>query len=29
MLDYLGRIADDGAEELLFGNLFEVREAEF
>lgn len=29
MLDYLGRVADDGAEEFLFGNLFEVREAEF
>lgn len=29
MFDDLGWIADDGAEEFLFGYLFEVGEAEF
>lgn len=28
MLDYEGWIADDGAEEFLLGDLFEVGEAE-
>ena len=29
MFDYEGWVADDGAEEFLFGDLFEVGEAEF
>lgn len=29
VFDYEGWIADDGAEEFLFGYLFEVGEAEF
>ena len=29
MLDYKRRVADDGAEKFLFGDLFEVGEAEF
>ena len=29
MLDYKGRVADDGAEKFLFGDLLEVGEAEF
>ena len=29
VLDDLGRIADDRAQELLLGHLFEVGEAEF
>ena len=29
MLDYEGRVADDGAEKFLLGDLFEVGEAEF
>lgn len=29
MLDYERRVADDGAKEFLFGDLFEVGEAEF
>ena len=29
MLDYEGRIANNGAEELFFGYLFEIGKAEF
>ena len=29
MLDYEGWVANDGAKEFLFGNLFEVGKAEF
>ena len=29
VVDRLRRVADDGAEEFLFGDLFEVGEAEF
>ena len=29
MLDYEGRIADNGAEELFFGYLLEIGKAEF
>jgi hypothetical protein len=29
VLNYEGRIADDGADEFLFGNLFKVGEAQF
>ena len=29
MLDYKGRVADDGAEKFLFGDLLKIREAKF